>query len=156
MLLWFLGEAPAYGYELIKRFHDVSRGYYSPSPGVVYPALSQLETLGFAEVELSGKRKNYQITSAGLEHLQAYIEHTQPLLAILKHAAKKMLWISQASESEAAAAEATGWLPEFIQARKTFRSALLTKSEADHAEQRRVIAILQRAAQEILKKPANQ
>ena len=148
-LLWFLRDSPAHGYELARRFNDLSRGYYNPSPGVLYPALGQLETLGLAQVELSGKRKNYRITAAGLAYLQQHAERAQTLIDILKHAAKKMLWMSQASESEAAAAAATGWLPEFIQARKTLQAALLARGEADHNEQRRIIAILQRAASDI-------
>ncbi|MDS1140476.1 PadR family transcriptional regulator [Pusillimonas sp. SM2304] len=151
MLLSFLNTAPAHGYELIKRFNDISHGYYSPSPGVLYPALGQLETLGLAQVELSGKRKNYQITPVGREYLQRHAEQAQPLFAILKHAAKKMLWISQAGESEAAAADATGWLPEFVRARKAFQAALLAQSESDHGAQRRIIAVLQRATQELLR-----
>ena len=150
MLLWFLRDSPAHGYDLIKRLSDLSGGYYNPSPGVLYPALSQLEAAGFAQVESSGKRKNYQITPAGLEHLRLHTERIQPLLAILKHAAKKMLWMSHASESEAAAADATGWLPEFVEARKTLQTALLTQSEPNHTEQRRIITILQRAAHDIL------
>jgi len=153
MLLWLLRDSAAHGYELIKRFRDLSGGYYSPSPGVLYPALGQLEALEFARVEPSGNRKNYRITPAGQRHLESHAEQAQPLIALLKHAAKKMLWMSQASESEAAAAEATGWLPEFVQARKAFQAALLADSDPDHAEQRRIIAILQHATQDILKGP---
>lgn len=122
---------------------------------MLYPALGQLETLGLAQVELKGKRKTYQITPAGFEHLRLQAARTEPLLAILKHAAKKMLWMSQANESEAAAAEATGWLPEFVKARKAFHVTLIAQNEADHAEQRRIIAILQRASEEILQKPSS-
>ena len=149
MLLWFLRDAPVYGYELIKRFSDLSYDYYSPSPGVLYPALGQLEALGFAQVELSGKRKNYRITPGGREHLQLHEPRAESLLAILRHAAKKMLWMSQAGDSEAAVA-ATGWLPEFVAARKALQAALLAHSDSDHGEQRRIIAILQRATQDIL------
>jgi DNA-binding PadR family transcriptional regulator len=154
MLLWFLRDAPAHGYELIKRFSDLSGDYYSPSPGVVYPALGQLETLGFAQVELSGKRKNYRITANGNAHLESHTESANRLQAILKHAAKKMLWINQVNESVDAASEATGWLPEYVQARKTLRAVLFANSEADHTEQRRVITILQRAADEIQQGPS--
>lgn len=41
------------------------------------------------------------------------------------------------------------WLPEFIEARKAFKAALLEKSEASQEEQRRIAEILRRAAQEI-------
>lgn len=149
MLLWFLKSSPNHGYELIRHFADLSHGYYQPSPGVLYPALSQLESLGLAQARSSGKRKSYEITTAGREYLQAHAEQAQRLLAILQHAAKKMLWMSQAEESEEAAAEATGWLPEFVQARKSFKAALLLQSQAGHAEQRRIIAILQKATKQI-------
>jgi DNA-binding PadR family transcriptional regulator len=154
MLLWFLRDAPAHGYELIGRFRDLSHGYYSPSPGVLYPALGQLQATGFGQVELNGKRKIYQITPAGHEHLLRHTEHVQQLLAILKHAAKRMLWVNEANQDEAAAA--TGWLPEFVQARKALKAALLTQTDADHADQRRIIAILQRAAHDILQGPSSQ
>lgn len=150
MLLWFLRDAPAHGYELAKRFSDLSRGYYCPSPGVLYPALGQLEAQFLAQVELHGRRKNYRITPAGFEHTRLHAGRTEPLLAILKHAAKKMLWMSQATESVASASDATGWIPEYVQARHALRAALLARDEVDHAAQRRIIAILQRAASDIL------
>lgn len=150
MLLWFLRDSPAYGYELIKHFNNLSFGFYSPSPGVLYPALRQLELLGFAQTEFSGKRKNYQMTPAGHAHLQIHLERARHLLAILKHAAKRMLWVKQAGESETAATNATGWLPEFVQTRKALQAALLARSDASHAEQRRIIAILQRTKRDIL------
>jgi len=150
MLLQLLNDAPVHGYELIRRFDELSQGYYSPSPGVLYPALGQLESAGFAQVELSGKRKNYRITSQGQAYLRLHGAHAHQLIAILKHAAKKMLWVSQARENESAAATATGWLPEFVQARKALQAALFAHSESNHHEQRRIIAILQRASQEIL------
>ena len=156
MLLWFLSSRPNHGYELIRRFGDMSLGYYSPSPGVLYPALGQLESLGLVQAELSGKRKSYQITPAGRNHLQEHAERAQQLLAILQHAAKKMLWMKQAEESEAAAAQATGWLPEFVHARKSLKAALLMQSQAGHAEQRRMVAILRRATQEILQASGKQ
>lgn len=150
MLLWFLNDSSAYGYELIRHFNNLSHGFYSPSPGVLYPALRQLEEAGFAQVESVGKRKNYQVTQAGREYLQLNQERAQWLLSILKHAAKKMLWVQQASESEAAATNATGWLPEFVQTRKALQAALLASSDVSHEEQRRIISILQKATQDIL------
>ncbi|MFA7664930.1 MAG: PadR family transcriptional regulator [Burkholderiaceae bacterium] len=149
MLLWFMREAPAHGYELAKRFGELSHGYYTPSPGALYPALSQLEARGLARFELAGKRKIHRITAAGFEHLQADAERIELLFATLRHAAKKMLWLSHVNESEAAASDATGWLPEFVRARQALRRALASRGEPGHAEQRRLAAILQRAARDI-------
>jgi len=152
MLLWLLRDGPAYGYQFIQRFGELSGGYYQPSPGVLYPALKQLEMRGHTQSEHSGKRKIYRLTETGRRHSESHDEQSRMLLAILKHAAKKMLWMSQSRISVAAAAKATGWLPEFIQARKDLQAALLAESDPDHAEQRRIIAILRRAVKEILKK----
>lgn len=156
MALGFLRDAPAHGYELTRRFSDLSGGYYSPSPGVLYPALAKLEGLALAQVEASGKRKNYLITPAGRAHLRLHADRTRTLFAILRHAARKMAWMNQAGASEAAATAATGWLPEFVEARKALQAALLARDDADHDEQRRIIAILQRAARSILKAPAGE
>lgn len=148
-ILWFLREAPAHGYELSQRFGELSGDYYRPSSGVLYPALAQLETLGYARVEQSGKRKVYHLESAGQAFLDEHNQTAELLIATLRHSAKKMLWMSQLSSGEAAAADATGWLPEFIHARKALHAALLSCTDADHAQQRRIIDILLQAAQDI-------
>lgn len=150
MLLWFLGDTPAHGYELIKRFDTLSEGYYSPSPGVLYPALGRLETQGYLHVEQAGRRKDYRLTHIGQAYSDANAHRTQQLFAILKHAAKKMVWMNHAADNVLAATDATGWLPEFVQTRKALQAALLKQSDAGHDDQRRVIAILQQAIAEIL------
>ncbi|MFY9179927.1 MAG: PadR family transcriptional regulator [Venatoribacter sp.] len=147
--LWFLRESPEHGYSLAKRFVEISGGYYQPSSGVLYPALADLEALGFAKNEPLGKRKTYHILPAGLAHLEQHEQQAQLLINTLKHLAKKMLWMQMQPEGEIAAAEATGWLPEFIDARKAFKAALLEKTDIDHNEQRRIADILRRATQEI-------
>ncbi|MCO5787209.1 PadR family transcriptional regulator [Pseudomonas sp. G11-1] len=154
-LLWFLRDAPAHGYQLIKGLSELSQGYYSPSPGVVYPALTQLQERGLAEVEQQGKRKSYRISPAGLDYLQTHHERGALLIATLRHAAKKMQWLTLSGESEAQASAATGWLPEFIQARRALRTALLAGDDADHTQQRRMAEILQRAAADILSVSGN-
>lgn len=152
-ILWLLSQSPAHGYALAKRFAEISGDYYRPSPGVLYPALAQLEDWGLVKVLPIGKRKVYHLEQAGLKKLEENAEDVQFLIAALKHAAKKMQWMSQLPGGEAAASEATGWLPEFIQARKVLKMALLTRSDANHQEQRRIMEILLRAAQEITETP---
>lgn len=152
MLLQLLGDAPAHGYELIQRLKDLSQDYYSPSPGVLYPALAQLETLGLTKVETIGRRKKYHLTDTGQEYLQSNAPQTDELFAILRHAAKKMLWVKHANSNPAIATETTGWFPEYVEARKALQSALLSLEDACPSEQQRVAMILQRTAQEILNK----
>ena len=64
-LLWLLQERPMHGYEMIKALEERSSGFYSPSPGSIYPTLQMLEEGGFvAGSEVEGK-KVYTITDAG-------------------------------------------------------------------------------------------
>lgn len=150
MLLWLLRDGAAHGYDLARRLGELSHGYYSPSPGVMYPALAQLEAQSFALSERDGRRRTYRITPAGLEHARMHAGRAGRLLAILKHAAKKMLWMRQIGEGEAAASAATGWLPEYVHAIDALRMALMMQDDADHVAQRRIIAILKQATAGIL------
>ncbi len=64
-LLWLLQERPMHGYEMIKALEQRSGGFYSPSPGSIYPTLQMLEEGGYVTgSEVEGK-KVYTITDAG-------------------------------------------------------------------------------------------
>src|SRR5690554_2263692 len=84
MVLGLLAERPHYGYELIKAFASLSHGFYSPSPGVLYPALGHLEELGHASVQVHGKRKLYELSTVGRAHLQANQGRIEQLFSILR------------------------------------------------------------------------
>ena len=45
LILSLLSEKPSHGYEIIKALDARSKGFYVPSPGMVYPALTYLEAL---------------------------------------------------------------------------------------------------------------
>jgi len=152
MLLVLLEERPCHGYELIKELETRSNGFYTPSPGVIYPALTYLEELDYATVETHGNRKRYHLAAPGRAHLDAHRERAGLLFAGLQHAARKMVWMKQAWRGEAGVQEAeraSGWLQEFVEARRALRETLLRRTGAGAAEQRRVAAILRRAAREI-------
>src|SRR5512147_929654 len=65
ILLALLAEQPRHGYELIKELEERSHGFYAPSPGMIYPALTYLEEIGFATVEAEANKKLYRINEAG-------------------------------------------------------------------------------------------
>ena len=71
VILALLAEHPAHGYELIKMLEERSDGFYAPSPGVIYPALTYLDEIGHTSVEQQGTRKLYSITSEGKTDLEA-------------------------------------------------------------------------------------
>ena len=68
--LLLLAEEPRNGYQIMQEVQERSGGAWSPSPGSVYPALSQLEDEGLIRTEERDGRKQFAITDAGRELLQ--------------------------------------------------------------------------------------
>jgi len=156
MLLALLEEQSRHGYELIKEIETRTNGYYTPSPGVIYPALTYLEELDYTTVETHGNRKRYHLANAGRDYLDNQRERANRLLAGLRHVARKMAWMKQAwqndPEAQEEAVRASGWLREYVEAHHALREALFRRSDADETEQRRIIVILERATADILGK----
>ena len=150
LLLSMIDAQPSHGYELIKALETRSNGFYSPSPGMVYPALTYLEELGYVTVQLEGNRKRYELADAGREYLAANRERVELMLAKLSHIARKMDSVRRAfAGEEPADVSEGGWLPELNEARRTLKHALLRRDSVPAAEQRRIAEILMRAAKEI-------
>lgn len=159
LLLALLADQPSHGYELIKALDTRSGGFYAPSPGMVYPALTYLEEVGFVTVQAEGNRKRYALAEPGRAHLDAQRERVDLLFAKLTHLGRKMEFMRRAfaggaDEAGETADESRGWLPDFVQARRALKQALLRKSDATADEQRRIAAILLRAVAEIEGRPA--
>jgi DNA-binding PadR family transcriptional regulator len=75
VILDLIKEQPRHGYDLIRELEERSGGFYSPSPGVVYPALQALEDQDLirSTTEEGGKRI-YSITEQGLAYLEEHKE----------------------------------------------------------------------------------
>jgi DNA-binding PadR family transcriptional regulator len=150
MLLALLEARPSHGYELIKELEARSNGFYSPSPGMVYPALTYLEELGYVTVEMEGNRKRYALSDDGCAHLAANREQAELMLARLVHLGKKMESVRRALAGEPPAdVDEGGWVPELNAARQALKKALVLRTDASPEEQRRIAAILARATAEI-------
>src|SRR5678816_4488240 len=67
--LALIAEQPRHGYEIIKVLEDKTAGWYSPSPGVVYPTLTFLEEAGYVTAQTEGAKKLYTITEEGRAYL---------------------------------------------------------------------------------------
>jgi DNA-binding PadR family transcriptional regulator len=63
--LLLLAEEPRNGYQIMQEVEERSGGVWRPSPGSVYPALSQLEDEGLIRSEESDGRKVFALTDAG-------------------------------------------------------------------------------------------
>jgi len=96
VILALLAEQPAHGYELIKTIEERSGGFYTPSPGVIYPALTYLHEIGHTSVEQQGTRKLYSITPEGKAHLEANRANAEAILDALARIGGRMEQVREA------------------------------------------------------------
>lgn len=90
VLLRLIADKPSHGYELIKEIEERSQGHYTPSPGVIYPALSWLEDGGFITIEAGeDARKQARITPAGETYLREQADEVQRLFALMQAGAEE-------------------------------------------------------------------
>ena len=80
LVLTSLADGPKHGYALakdIESFAGIKLG-----PGTLYGALSRLEDRGWIEaLPAEDRRRPYQITSSGAEHLTAYLQTARQVAA---------------------------------------------------------------------------
>ena len=69
-ILALLREGPLNGYQIMSEIEERSGGAWRPSPGAVYPALSQLADEGLIAGEESGGRRTFALTDAGREYIE--------------------------------------------------------------------------------------
>jgi hypothetical protein len=65
VILDLLEDGPSHGYAVIRNLEERSRGFYSPSPGTVYPTLQLLEDMGHVTSTQQDGKKIYAITTSG-------------------------------------------------------------------------------------------
>jgi len=165
LLLALLAENPSHGYELIKALEQRSGGFYAPSPGMVYPALTYLEELGHASVTVEGAKKRYAITEEGSAYLNEHRALADSILSQLARIGSRMDKVRRAFDGEAAPADSEDGdeagpfsrlrgARDLNHARIALKRALHAKLHGGSPEEfQRVTEILKRAASEILGEP---
>ncbi|NMM87249.1 PadR family transcriptional regulator [Rhodococcus sp. SRB_17] len=68
-VLLLIAEEPMHGYELIQQIVERSGGVWKPSPGSIYPALSQLEDEGLVIIDKVAGRKTARLTADGVAYV---------------------------------------------------------------------------------------
>ena len=179
--LYLIEQQPRHGYDIIKAVDEKSQGFYSPSPGIVYPALTWLEEAGYVTSEPDGNKKLYTITDDGRTHLADNREAIQSTLDFLEKAGEQVnRWRDMAREGFAEAGErdgpphrgphgrrhrhgpdfrrpdrdTPGVVREFNDARRELKAAIAEAIARSEDEQRRVAGILRQAADDIRRTPA--
>ena len=77
-ILRLLSEEPRNGYQLMQAIEELSGGRWRPSPGSVYPALSQLEDEGLIRAAERDGTKVFELTDAGQEEVASRSEAPDP------------------------------------------------------------------------------
>jgi len=153
IILVLLAERPRHGYESITALQARCKGFYAPSPGMVYPPLTYLEEVGYATVEGEGSKKLYRITGAGLSKLDEHRAYADTLMGQLARVGRKMERVRQAFSGDEMPEGDVGYAA-VDKARREIRAALIAKLEASPStdELQRLAEILKRAADEIRRK----
>lgn len=147
VLLALLAERPSHGYELIKALEERSGGFYSPSPGMVYPALTWLEEVGYASVAAEGAKKLYSITEGGRAYLEENRAAAEAMLDQLERIGRRMGRVHEIlggfDRDDDASSE------EIDAARRELRRLLLDARHASAEEKTRIAGVLRQAAAQI-------
>jgi DNA-binding PadR family transcriptional regulator len=165
LILLLLSEKPRHGYEIIKAIEEHSSGVYTPSPGMVYPALTFLEETGYATATTEGTKKLFSITADGTAHLtqnRAAAEETWNRLALF---GRKLAHLQQQYAQDEDVADHFGGGPsdsarvewrqikaEFLGLRDELKAAIYEKLNSSMEEKKRVLQILRRTIDEIRNK----
>jgi DNA-binding PadR family transcriptional regulator len=159
VILSLLAEKPRHGYEIIKALEEHSSGFYSPSPGMIYPALTYLEELGYARSESEGNKKLFTITEAGTEHLEQSREVVKATLEQLATIGRKMASMQKlfaegsddfaGDPGDESYGERRQWKMELRELRDELKAALREKFNATAKEKKRIMEILRNAVREI-------
>jgi DNA-binding PadR family transcriptional regulator len=148
LALALIAEQPRHGYELIKLIEEKTSGFYSPSPGVVYPTLTFLEEAGYVTAESEGAKKRYTITEEGRAYLEENREVADMVLERLAVIGEKLSrrrrWASERDEERAD-------VPKLVDAAlENLRAAAVKRLEGEDGEaETRIVEILARAAQDV-------
>jgi len=147
-----LHRQPSHGYDLIRQLEERSGGFYKPSPGMVYPALTYLEEAGFAVITPEGARKLYALTEVGQAHYRENAERADAILMMLERIGSRM---GEVRDAFAGVHDIDPSLGEAMhRARHDLKHALMRKRGCDATEARRIVEILVRTTREIMGEPS--
>jgi DNA-binding PadR family transcriptional regulator len=161
--LALIAEQPRYGYEIIKLLEDKTEGWYSPSPGIVYPTLTYLEEAGYVTVQAEGSKKLYTITDEGRAYLEENRSFVDALLVRLAAIGEKATRIREHFDRPEYAehrgrrrggegADDRPSVPPLVRAAlDNLRDAASKRLEADEEAETKIVEVLMRVAQELKK-----
>lgn len=156
IVLALLAEQPRHGYDIIKALEEHSSGFYSPSPGIVYPTLTLLEEAGYASASTESKKKVLTISETGQAHLETNRTLVDAALAEIARVGRKMANARESFDEDDRRSGRTKRdrdiphvIPEVNEARRALKQAIADRIDASPDEQMRIAKILSSAADAI-------
>jgi DNA-binding PadR family transcriptional regulator len=144
-ILYALSKGPAHGYEIMKRVREEFG--FPKSPGVLYPALRKLLSVGYIEVAEEIRRggrylRVYRITDAGVKVLSEHMNRVEELKRVargfkifdevggnrLKEAIFRVVEILPSARREDIE-ELRSAINSFVEFLESFRKKMLSRSE---------------------------
>jgi DNA-binding PadR family transcriptional regulator len=149
--LGLIAEQPRHGYEIIKVLEDKTAGWYSPSPGVVYPTLTFLEEAGYVTAQVEGAKKLYTITEEGRAHLEENRDFVDAVLERMTALGEKVTSMRRRFRRGEDGDDRPSAPPLVRAAFDNLRTVAMQRIEDDADAETRIVEVLARAAQEIRK-----
>ena len=147
--LALIAEQPRHGYEIIKVLEDKTQGWYSPSPGIVYPTLTFREEAGYVTAQTEGAKKLYTITDEGRAYLAENRDFVDAVLERLAAVGRKIARM-RARFGEDERDEHRDRVPPLVKAAlDNLREATRTRLAGDAEAEAKIVDILARAAGEL-------
>ena len=85
VILDMIQDKPCYGYEIIRALEERSHGFYTPSPGVVYPTVRMLQETGYVAAVRQDGKKIYTITEEGRRFLAERQDRADEIKSQMRH-----------------------------------------------------------------------
>jgi DNA-binding PadR family transcriptional regulator len=153
--LALIAEQPRYGYEIIKLLEDKTAGWYSPSPGIVYPTLTYLEEAGYVTAQVEGAKKLYTITDEGRGHLDEnrdFVDTVLERFSAIGEKVSRMRRHFDRDEYRRGDKDGRNRLPPLVRAAiDNLREVAAGRLEDDADAEAKVVEVLARAATELKK-----
>src|SRR5580704_15514288 len=146
--LALIAEQPRHGYEIIKVLEEKTAGWYSPSPGIVYPTLTYLEEVGYVTAQTEGAKKLYTITEEGRAHLEENRDFVDAVLARLAGVGEKLGRMRRRQEEREEERNAPSAPPLVRAALVNLRDVAAKRLDDDADTEAKIVDVLARAAAE--------
>jgi DNA-binding PadR family transcriptional regulator len=149
LALALIAEQPRHGYEIIKVLEEKTAGWYSPSPGIVYPTLTYLEEVGYVTAQTEGAKKLYTITEEGRAHLEENRDFVDAVLARLAGVGEKLGRMRRRQEEREEERNAPSVSPLVRAALVNLRDVAAKRLDDDADTEAKIVDVLARAAAEL-------